>query len=96
MRRMCQRHGCATPLDGMRASALYCSHACKSAAYKARRDAAAQGRSDTPRKRVGGLQASAPGMVRVLVREGTHPTDAVRLVRQAMSERQRAQLEARP
>ncbi len=106
--RLCARLGCDEPLTSRHANARYCSDACKSAAYKARTGYALHA-TRTPcqtRKSSGGpsgLQVSYRKAVEVvadfltgprLPREGAERVAAC-LLTQALSDKQRARLQAR-
>ncbi len=97
--RHCKNRACGRSLAGMRSDAEWCSRACAMAAKRAR--SANAGRTSGP----SGLQVAYRRMVDVLADEGAIVVTtrtradarrkAERIVREALSDRQRARLDAR-
>jgi hypothetical protein len=106
--RTCARDGCPNPVTSRHASARYCSDACKSAQWRADagyRVVGVRKACQTPKKRrrQSGMQVSWAKAVAILeaeytdkglVAEDAHAS-AVWLLRNALSDKQRARLDAR-
>jgi hypothetical protein len=107
--RMCARDGCPQSIDGMRPNAIYCSSACKTAAWKVRAGYRTQGIRNTSRTRKtggpSGLQVSYGRAVEAVTRQlrligyssdsGEDVETARMVLREALSDLQRARLDAR-
>lgn len=95
---VCARKGCKTPLTHMRADAVWCSRACAMAAKRAGQSARKPNRKRSGRS---GLQVSYFKAVDALTRAleqmpvARPELIAQRILREALSEQQRARLEAR-